>query len=327
MRYRPWGLLDWTLSITAPRQWFFIGALGTEDRSLVAWNWLKDLGLESGRVMVQVNPIDATRFCARTRIRLAERRRQFVTAGGIESNIESVGLLAELFQIEDLASKLSARSPSVVLDITSLPKRFFFPLLRAFAKCRGIQDLVVTYTCPREYQSDDKLSEGAGNWDYLPGFLGEEPRSETLVAAVGFMVESLQDHLSGKEAHPAVQLLIPFPATPSAVRRSWESVFNLQSTRSPDKFTKHRVDANDMSAAFDRICSLGRNDAVAFAPFGPKPISAAMCLYAEQRNSAVHYPQPDGYHPDYSLGFATVNGKPLVNAYWVKHAGDNLYTI
>ena len=325
MNYRPWGLLDWTLSITAPRKWFFIGALAAEERSLAAWRWLKELGLESGRAMVQVNPIDATRFCGPTRESLVKRRIEFISDGGSESDIETHGLFADLHEIESMTDKLSIKSSSVVFDISSLPKRFFFPMLRALKRCNEIRDLVVTYTCPKQYESEDKLSEGAENWDYLPGFLGTE-KSEVLIAAMGFMVESLQDHLSSNAAHPPVQLLIPFPAPPSAVRRSWESVFKLQSGRNSDKFVKHRVDANDLAGAFDRICSLGRDfDAVAFAPFGPKPISAAMCLYAEQRNSAVHYPQPHGYNPNYSLGVATVDGKPFVNAYWVKHDGESLY--
>lgn len=328
MKYRPWGLLDWALSISPPRQWFFIGALGTEERSLAAWMWIKELGVEIGRILVQVDPVEATRFHTRTVTRLSERRAQFVAYGGTETEITRLGLLAESYQIETMASAFSEKSPSVVFDISSLPKRYFFPFLRAFSKCDKVRDLVVTYTCPSEYQSEDKLSEGAGKWDYLPGFLGREQKSEVLIAAIGFMVESLQGHLSGEEAHPAVQLLIPFPATPAAVRRSWESVFNLQSSRSAEKFVKHRVDANDMSAAFDRICSLGRGvNAVAFAPFGPKPISAAMCLYAAQLDSAVHYPQPDGYHPDYSMGIARTNGKSCVNAYWIKHNGENLYDV
>lgn len=329
MKYRPWGLLDWTLGISAPRQWFFIGALGTEERSLAAWKWLNDMGVESGRIMVRVNPIDATRFCARTRTRLDIRQEQFVLSGGNLSDIRTLSLLTKPERIENLAAELSEKSSSIIFDISSLPKRFFFPLLRAFNRSKAIRDLVVTYTCPGEYESKDKLSEGAGKWDYLPGFLGAaEEKSEVLVAAVGFMVESLQQHLSGEDAHPAVQLLIPFPATPSAIRRSWESVYNLHLGRNSDKFVEHRVDANDMSAAFDRICSLGRDsEAVAFAPFGPKPISAAMCLYAEQCNSAVHYPQPEGYNPDYSVGVATVNGKPSVNAYWIKHEGKNLYDV
>jgi hypothetical protein len=320
--------LDWTLSITAPRKWFFVGALGTEERSLAAWSWLRKLGLESESVMVQVNPIDATRFCAPTRTALEIRRRWFFKSGGCVDNIIEHGLFAKPYEIEEMATSLSKKSGSIILDISSLPKRFFFPLLRTFRRHIGISDLVVTYTCPKAYQSGDKLSEGAENWDYLPGFLGTEQKSEILIASVGFMVESLQDHLSGEEAHPAVQLLIPFPAMPSAVRRSWESVFNLQCARNFDKFVKHRVDAIDISAAFDQIISLGRNyDAVAFAPFGPKPISAAMCLYAAQCGSAVHYPQPHGYHPDYSIGVAKLNGKPLVNAYWIKHNGEDLYSI
>lgn len=322
--------MDWALSVAEPRQWFFVGALGTEERSRAAWSWLKELGLEGGRTLVQVDPINETRFSAATRQRLALRRGEFIAAGGSEAEIAALGLFSELYEIERMARQLSQRASSIIFDISSLPKRFFFPLLRAFIRSQAVRDLVLTYTCPEDYQSEDKLSEGAGKWDYLPGFLGKERRGgkETLIASVGFMIESLQGHLSGEEAHPAVQLLIPFPAPPSAIRRSWESVFNLQSTRDPGKFVKHRVDAFDVSSAFDCICSLARDsDTVAFAPFGPKSISAAMCIYADQENSAIHYPQPNGYHPDYSVGVAMTDGKPFVNAYWVKHEGVNLYKV
>jgi hypothetical protein len=33
------------------------------------------------------------------------------------------------------------------------------------------------------------------------------------------------------------------------------------------------------------------------------------------------------YHLEYSIGVATVNGKPLVDAYWIKHGGKNPYTV
>lgn len=39
------------------------------------------------------------------------------------------------------------------------------------------------------------------------------------------------------------------------------------------------------------------------------------------------YPQPNGYHPDYSISVSMVNGKRCVNAYWIKHGGENLYTV
>lgn len=325
--YRPWGPLDWTLSISQPRDWFFIGAIGTEDRSLIAWEWVKELNLEAGRGMIQVDPIDATRFRDRTYKSLKKKRKEFFNSGGKDAEIETLGLLSEKHEIEFIANNWAKKYSAVILDISSFPKRFFFLLLRALRQCDGISDLVITYTCPKEYESKDNLSEGAENWDYLPVFLNGK-KDEVLVASVGFMIESLQSHLSSNESHPAVQLLIPFPAPPSASRRSWESVYKLETGRNNEKFEKHRVDANDMSAAFDRIRSLGRDaDVLAFAPFGPKPTSAAMCLYADQCDSAVYYPQPQGYHPDYSKGVAHLNGKPVVNAYWIKHQGNNLYSI
>ena len=88
-------------------------------------------------------------------------------------------------------------------------------------------------------------------------------------------------------------------------------------------------DTTDLSLAFDRIISLaqGTSNVPAFAPFGPKPISAAMCLYAFQKGCAVYYPQPLIYHPNYSVGIGKQNGKDAVNAYWIKHDGEFLYSL
>ncbi|WP_206170940.1 hypothetical protein [Phragmitibacter flavus] len=320
--------MDWAISISEPREWNFIGAIGTEDRSLSALRWVKDLGLVRSISMVQVDPMLGTRYFLKTQDRLVERMRQFRLLCAENSDVYQIELLAELHEIQAISDTLAKKGSSIILDISSLPKRFFFPMLRTLIKEVEVRDLILTYGCPRSYLDGAKLSEGAGKWDYLPGFLGKEFRSDVLVASVGFMVESLQDYLSSAEAHPAVQLLIPFPSSPTSVRRAWESIISLQSNRSGDKFVKHRIDANDMSMAFDRICSLSRSvESVAFAPFGPKPISAAMCLYAVQCESAVHYPQPESYHPDYSVGVASVSGKPFVNGYWIKHDGINLYSV
>jgi hypothetical protein len=327
-KYRPWGLLDWTISISSPREWNFIGTIGTEDRSLGALRWLTELVSIKSIAMVQVDPMLGTRYCSKTRDRLIERANQLQLLSGDVYQVYPLELLAELHEIEALSDILSKSGESVMLDISSLPKRFFFPILRTLIRDVKVRDLIVTYGCPQTYLDGAKLSEGAGKWDYLPGFLGKEHKSDVLVASVGFMIESLQDYLSSAEAHPAVQLLIPFPSNPTSVRRTWESIISLQNNRSGDKFVKHRIDANDMSMAFDRICSLSQSvESVAFAPFGPKPISAAMCLYAVQSESAVHYPQPESYHPDYSIGIASINGKPFVNGYWVKHDGLNLYSL
>ncbi len=65
---------------------------------------------------------------------------------------------------------------------------------------------------------------------------------------------------------------------------------------------------------------------LSFAPFGPKTFSVAMCLYAIQKDSAVYYPQPTVYHPDYSIGIKNNEPSEAVNAYWIKQGGINLYS-
>ncbi len=84
-----------------------------------------------------------------------------------------------------------------------------------------------------------------------------------------------------------------------------------------------------MSAAFDRICSLSGTPAkrLAFAPLGPKPTSAAMCLYSIQTDSAMHYPQPTIYHPEYSKGIRNNDSSCAINAYWIKHESEFLYQL
>ena len=83
-----------------------------------------------------------------------------------------------------------------------------------------------------------------------------------------------------------------------------------------------RVHALDTSEAFDRICDItnhGRHDSI-LAPYGPKPISLAIALFAIQNGSPVYYTQPNYYSPEYSSGIKETYG------YWIKKDGTNLYS-
>lgn len=324
---RPWGLLNWALEISGKRKWFFIGALGAEDRSLAAWEFLVKLGVETGRCLIEVEPLKPSRFFAKTEQKLDERRQIFISKGGLESEIEEIPLLSELHKVIQIAEKLCQSGPAVVLDISSLPKRFFFPVLRSLYQADAIKDLLITYTCPLGYS--ECLSEKPGPWEHLPGFGGLGTREELLIVGLGFLVESLQQNFSAIEKHQAIQLLIPFPAPLSALRRTWDALYNIRAgPRAPDKFDTHRVGAADLASAFNKILSLTNGTQnVAFAPFGPKPMSAAICLMASQMNSAVYYPQPQFYNPEYSRGVGMVNGAPAVYGYWLKHDGKGLYNI
>lgn len=329
MKYRPWGPVGWALSLSSRKQWHFVGAIGTEERSLCSWSHMKNLGVVEGDLFAEVQDVDSEKYRDRTRVALEARRGEFVQRGGDLASVETMELMAELFLVDAFARRAEAAGPSVVLDITSFPKRFFFLILRTLARSPQVRNLLVTYTSPESYAPDDEpLYEDIEPWRILPGFGGSATSGELWVVSVGFLVESLREHV-GDNPNKKMKLLIPFPSPLAVLRRTWESVANLEGGYSDGRFEKFRVETLDMSAAFDRIRSLAGTPEkpLAFAPFGPKPTSAAMCLYAMQKDSSVHYPQPTVYHPEYSRGIRNNDPATAISAYWVKHEGENLYAV
>lgn len=330
MKYRPWGPIDWTLSLSSQKQWHFVGTIGTEERSLCGWVHMRQQGAVAAELFVQIQDVDSEKYRDRTKLALEARHLEFIKNGGNSAAIRVIELMAEWFQIEAFAREAENAGSSIVLDITSFPKRFFFPLLRTLVTSVNVRNLLVTYTSPDVYADDAPLYEDIEPWRTLPGFGGPKDKPELWVVSVGFLVESLKQYVGGSPDEK-MKILIPFPAPLSVLRRTWLSVANLEQGYGykDSRFDKYRVETRDMSAAFDRIRSLAGNPpkTLAFAPFGPKPTSAAMCLYAIQKGSSVHYAQPTVYHPDYSKGIRDNDPPNAVNAYWIKHEGENLYDV
>jgi hypothetical protein len=325
--YRPWGPVEWTLSLSKPRDWHFIGVIGTEERSLCARNLLQSMSLLYSESFALIQDVKSDRHTATAENLISQRLEKFLGQRGDSTSIEKFSIMAELYLIQNFAKKAISSGQPLILDITSLPKRFFFPMLRSFMRTDSVRDLVLTYTSPQSYADDAPLYEEIEPWKHLPGFIGDEVDSSLWIVSVGFLVESLRKYLGDNPDHERMKVLIPFPAPLSILRRTWVSVFQLEEGQQDGRFEKHRVDTLDISAAFDRIVSLTRNSSkpVAFAPFGPKPTSAAMCLYAIEQNSAVYYPQPTVYNPNYSIGIRNNDPETAVKAYWIKHDGENLY--
>lgn len=328
MKYRPWGSIDWALSLSSPKQWHFVGAIGTEDRSLCGWVEMRQRSAVAGELFAQIRDVDSDKYRVRTQNALATRRAEFTSNGGSLATIRNIELMAEWFRIAAFAKDAAAAGVSIVMDITSFPKRFFFPILRILVTNHNVRNLLVTYTSPASYADDAPLYEDTEPWRTLPGFGGGSSKPELWVVSVGFLVESLRQYV-GCNPQEKMKILIPFPAPLATLRRTWEAVAELEQGHSDGRFDKFRADTRDMSAAFDRIRSLAGDPPkpLAFAPFGPKPTSAAMCLYALQRDSSVHYPQPTVYHPEYSRGIRNNDPTNAVSAYWIKHEGEFLYEV
>jgi hypothetical protein len=90
-----------------------------------------------------------------------------------------------------------------------------------------------------------------------------------------------------------------------------------------------RVEAYDCLDAFEHIsqlCDQGRKPCI-LAPYGPKPISFAMALYASPSQDVALYTQPTAYDPVYSTGISTVSGRLDAYAYLLRSRRHNLYNL
>ena len=147
-----------------------------------------------------------------------------------------------------------------------------------------------------------------------------------LVIGVGFQALGLHEHLKGESGLP-IKLLLPFPAPPRAFMRSWELRRQLARYEASENSDVFRAGAGDTSDTFDRLVSPTRSaqSRCALAPFGPKPMSLGMCIFAVLADCEVFYTQPSVYHPDYSLGVSLINGLPEVYGYCLRIAGRDFY--
>ncbi len=325
---RPSGELQWALDLSAPKRWSFLGCLGPESRAVSALLRAHDLGvLDTTRSLLlhvqDVTPQDSAR--ERELIQINHARLYHAC---LSPATPDFGILDAWRGWIDAFDAL--RSDCVMLDISSMPKRFFFLYLKRLLLDDRVRNLLLCYTLPARYDSGP-LSGDPEEWEALPGFLPEDPEiqisaGKRIVVNVGFMPDGLLEHLGEDDREAVAHLLIPFPAPTRTVKRTWAAVRQLVLRNNPDKPIDHRIyrlSPQDMSEAFDRLIALSGNleFPLSLAPFGPKPISAAMCLYASQTGMPVYYAQPKTYSPDYSSGAQSVTG------YWVKHDGHNLYQL
>ena len=334
--FRPWGELGWALGVSDPRRWRFLGSVAAEERSISALTALERLdALESVELLriIDTEPEDSEKEEAAIQERLAE-----CSAAGCTIQPVTASLDAPL-QNAEWKQKLSfGGETSVCLDVSSLPKRFFFSAIKAALNSTSVQDFLIIYTKPACYP-DGPLSGNPRDWTTITGFGCVDPDNQSqatskLIVGAGFAVGGLHEHLEGRRGtQMEVDVLIPFPAVPwASVSRAWDSAREIEEALGADpdkglseiKPSHHRVGALDTSTAFERLRSLTDSGTrhAALAPLGPKPISVAMCLLAAQTDlHPVYYAQPRTYALNYSSGSETTF------AYWIKHRGENLYSL
>ena len=334
--FRPWGHIDWLLNHLSPTPWALLACCGTEARSIALANHLGRHRLRSVEIVCihDPDPLDQ----AANNERLLRHRQILQDQGYQAAEIQDVNLLAGLDTTLGPVNRLTTNnSTRVIIDITSLPKLWFFPIIQAVLEDNRFEDVIVTYTSAGDYS--DRLSENNELPRVLPGFFAEDGRSqhESIIIGIGFEPSNLVEWLSGQDSDN-IRLIFPFPPGPPSHRRNWMFVKQLEErTQGGQIDPPNRVHINmyDCPQVFEALCDMTSDghQTAALAPYGPKTMSLAMCLFSLAAAAAgrprvpVYYAQPHRYTLDYTRGTGMHDNVPEITGYCLRLAGRDLYTL
>jgi hypothetical protein len=339
-KFTPWGELAWLMSKLHGRSWAFIGCISHEQRCLASFNVVGATDLRTTFVRIfDEDPIDPEV----ERKSLDSQKIVAINASIPTESIVDADLLATVDTIERLVDAAVGNCQAVVVDITSFPKRWFFVIARLLKGKSDLTDIVYTYALGNQYANS--LSSNPEIVRTIPTFTSMDRRSSCEVALVGIGYHSQSVlNLFDIERPKSVTMLFPFPPGPPGISRNWKFVERLEMSirADPDAGLEEggvghlHLGALDLPQNFNAIKLItdkGTRTSLV-APYGPKPVSLAMCLFALAAESAgkpevpAYYSQPTRYAMDYTTGVLTSSGgTPVVYGYPARLRSRELYVL
>ncbi|MBB5276899.1 hypothetical protein HNR26_002977 [Rhizobium rosettiformans] len=339
LQYRPWGDFGWLLNGFEKKSWVALSCVATEKRSVSSIielskyvDWMSVISIDDPDPMDEATHQQA----------LEKSRNAVVAAVSCKATFHQDELKSSLDTIRERVEECVLRSPNVVLDVTCFPKRWFFPILRFLYQDSRVRNLVIAYTAGEGYA--EQISENYELLRPIQTFASIDARADHDVAFIGVGFHSISMlTMFGDDRPKALRLLFPFPPGPPGLKRNWRFVEHIERTM---KFADGTVEpfkpldylqlsATDASQAFDAMRAVSKNGQKTslMAPYGPKPISLAMCLFslaAEARDLPevpVYYAQPQRYATNYTERAVERHGKLQILGYSVKYEGRQIYQL
>jgi hypothetical protein len=332
--------IDFFLSRISVSDWVFIGCVGPEKRSLSCFRRVSQRMDSCYMVRIFDQKLPST---AEQEI-LDLRKREAVELGVPEENISDELLFTTIDRIKAFCKTATKENVSVLLDISSMPKRWFFVLVRELVSSCNLRNLIITYSSAASYAKD--LSFDPESARALPGFslLADRASCDVAFVGLGYHSTGLKSVLELEEPKQ-IHMFFPFPPALPGMMKNWESARYLEQitkqitdnklTESGERLSYIQHHFSDVALCFEvmvKITDGGRLTSMG-APYGPKPLSMAMCLFALACEKAgrpevpLYYSQPTSYSHDYTTDVKFVNGVAEVTAFAVILDGREQFQI
>lgn len=330
---KPWGYMHDILSCVDVDAWDLISCVSTEDRTFSVAENLSGMGRlgRLGGVEIAPHNLNPNQVDFNNKLDAQKSKGQRIFGHNFSST--EFQILSKIGGLYSWYENFRGNSENIILDISCFPKRFFFPLVKMILADDQVSNFVTCYSVPEKY-GRMPLSSQDEPCQTLPGFNDESVSDEDydlVLIGVGYSAMAFPSFLSDNCRAGEVELLLPFPPGPPSYQRNWEFIKEINDAfLHEDDLEPTRVSARNVSSIFEHICRLTNNGQrrTWFAPYGPKPMSLAMCIYASLvENCSVYYTQPKVYSPNYSLGVRTIDGVNEAFSYFLKLDGERIYQL
>ncbi len=312
LKYRPWGELEWVIGKLSQKKWDLLGCISFEDRAISTLDVLQDASLlRRNHFLKIIDPESEYKDDLDKRMESVEKEYNSLIRK-VNRNLSTLDLLCFNNEIVQFFNQFIEESKgNIILDVSCFPKRFFFPFIKLALSSSLVKNFIITYSTPKSYTKKE-LSEDPEPWDHIPLFgptKFPEPTPKHAIVGVGFLPFGLSKLLKDKYSSIPVSFFFPFPPGAPYFQRSWEFLRNIESSyRIKQEDLIRRINSLDISDVFNHIKSITNEgiEPAIFAPYGPKPMSVAIALYASIFDCPAYYTQPKKYNPFYSSGRSNV---------------------
>jgi hypothetical protein len=141
----------------------------------------------------------------------------------------------------------------------------------------------------------------------LPGYAPPLSRQGgALVVAVGFEPLNIRSLLEVyQEEKQEIKAIMSFPPGGGSMGREWLTLREtaIGNVGEPQRRNIEVISAWDAEIVYKTLLKWNKElGSLSLAPYGPKPHTLAMALFAIAKDAGMYYTQPKSYNPDYSFG-------------------------